>query len=92
MTVDDVLLYLAPLTPAVLPVIVYVWHRTRKELHGIRTELLELRQRPWPPDPRLDQLLVAVNSLSADVLRLTEAQRRALLPGTERTPEVNERR
>jgi len=84
MTVDDVLLILAPLTPAILPVVVYVWYRTRRELRDIRNELIELRRRPALPDPRLDQLLEAVDSMSAEVGRLADAQRRALQPGPAR--------
>ncbi len=38
MTIDEVLHALA-FTPAVLPVIVLVWYRTRQELRGIRKEL-----------------------------------------------------
>jgi hypothetical protein len=84
MTMDDVLRVLAPLTPAVLPLMVIIWRRTRRELHDIQSELLELRQRPSPPDPRLDELLEAVDTLGAEVARLADAQRRALAPGPER--------
>ncbi len=78
---DDILKFLATLTPAVLPVMVLVYHKTRRELRGIRNELFELRQRPAPPDPRLDELLEAVDALGAKVERLTEAQRNVLSPG-----------
>jgi hypothetical protein len=83
MTVDDLLRFLAPLTPAVLPIMVVIWRRNRRELRAIRSELLELYQRPAPPDPRLDQLLEAVDTLGAEVARLADAQRRALAPGPE---------
>ena len=84
MTVDDVLRFLAPLTPAVVPLVVIIWRRNRRELHAIRSELLEIRQHPSPPDPRLDELLEAVDTLGAEVARLADAQRRALAPGPER--------
>ena len=41
-----VLRFLAPLTPAVLPVVVFIWYRTRRELREIRQELVTLRQAP----------------------------------------------
>lgn len=82
MTIDDILHILAPLTPAVLPVIVLVWYRTRQELHGIREELrgvrgelAALRQPPLLPDSRLDALTAAVERLGLDVERVAEAER-----------------
>jgi hypothetical protein len=78
MNVDDVLHFLAPLTPAVLPVIVFVWHRTRRELRDIRRELTALRQEPLPIDPRLDELIESVDGIRAELARLGESQRTAL--------------
>jgi hypothetical protein len=73
--IDKLLQFLAPLTPAVLPVVVFVWYRTRRELREIRQELAALRQAPLPLDPRLDNLLEAVEAMSVEVRRLAEAQR-----------------
>jgi hypothetical protein len=70
MNVDDLLHFLAPLTPAVLPVLVFVWHRTRRELRQIRTELTGLRAERSLPDPRLDELLEAVDGMRAELTRL----------------------
>ena len=74
MNVDDLLRILAPLTPAVLPVIVFVWYRTRRELRAIRQELAALRQESFPLDSRLDELLEAVEAMRAEVTRLTDTQ------------------
>jgi len=84
MNVDDLLRILAPLTPAVLPVIVFVWYRTRRELRQIRKELVALRQEPFPPDPRLDELLEAVELMRAQMARLTESQSATVRLLTER--------
>jgi hypothetical protein len=73
--IDDLLRFLAPLTPAVLPVVVFIWYRTRRELREIRQELVTLRQAPLPRDPRLDDLLEAVEAMGVEVGRLVEAQR-----------------
>jgi hypothetical protein len=70
-----VLRFLAPLTPAVLPVVVFIWYRTRRELREIRQELVTLRQAPLPLDPRLDDLREAVEAIGVEVGRLVEAQR-----------------
>jgi hypothetical protein len=72
--IDDLLHFLAPLTPAVLPVVVFIWYRTRRELQEIRQELAALRQAPSPLDPRLGDLLEAVEAMGAEVGRLAEAQ------------------
>ena len=45
MTVDDLFVLLAPLTPAVLPIMAFIWYRTRQELHAIKGERAALRQR-----------------------------------------------
>ena len=84
--IDDLLHFLAPLTPAVLPVVVFIWYRTRRELREIRQELAALRQAPSPPDPRLDQLLEAVEALGGEVGRLAEAQGAAMRLLSEREP------
>ena len=73
--IDDLLRFLAPLTPAVLPVVVFIWYRTRRELREIRQELVTLRQAPLLRDPRLDDLLDAVEAMGVEVGRLVEAQR-----------------
>jgi chromosome segregation ATPase len=86
MNVDDLLRLLAPLTPAVLPVIVFVWYRTRRELREIRQELVALRQESLPLDPRLDELLEAVEAIRAEVARLTDTQSATLRLLTERQP------
>lgn len=72
--IDELLRFLAPLTPAVLPVVVFIWYRTRRELREIRQELAALRQAPLPLDSRLDALLEAVEAMGAEVGRLAEAQ------------------
>ena len=82
--IDDVLHFLAPLTPAVLPVVVFIWYRTRRELREIRQELAALRQAPSQLDPRLDDLLEAVEAIGGEVGRLAEAQRATLLLLSER--------
>jgi hypothetical protein len=86
MNVDDLLRILAPLTPAVLPVIVFVWYRTRRELREIRHELVALRQEPLPLDPRLDELLEAVEAMRAEVARLTDTHGATLRLLAERQP------
>jgi len=73
MTIDDVLKLLAPLTPAVIPVVTFIWYRTRQELHGIRHELATVRQM-LVGEARLMPLVGAVESLRADAVR-TEALR-----------------
>ena len=86
MNIDDLLHFLAPLTPAVLPVVVFIWYRTRRELREIRQELAALRQVPLPPDPRLDDLLQAVEAMSGEVARLAEDQRATMRLLSEREP------
>jgi hypothetical protein len=78
MNVDDLLRFLAPLTPAVLPILVLIWHRTRRELGQIREELTTLRAERSLPDPRLDEILEAMDGMRAELARLGEAQRSAL--------------
>jgi hypothetical protein len=78
--IDDLLHFLAPLTPAVLPVVVFIWYRTRRELREIRQELAALRQAPFPPDPRLDELREAVEAMSVEMGRLVGAQRDTTTP------------
>jgi hypothetical protein len=73
--IDDLLRLLAPLTPAVLPVVVFIWYRTRRELREIRQELAALRQAPMPLAPGFDDLLEAVEAMREEVTRLAEAQR-----------------
>jgi hypothetical protein len=85
-TVEAVLRLLAPLTPAVLPVIVLVWHRTRQELRGIRRELVELRQRPLVAEPQLERLTQAVAAMALELERLTEADRIAAPSRVTREP------
>jgi hypothetical protein len=80
--IDDVLHFLAPLAPAVLPVVVFIWYRTRRELREIRQELAALRQAQL--DPRLDDLLEAVEAIGGEVGRLAEAQRGTTLLLSER--------
>jgi hypothetical protein len=75
MNVDDLLRFLAPLTPAVLPVVVFIWYKTRRELRAIRQELTTLRQTSMSQDPRLDDLLEAIEVMNSEVARLAEAQR-----------------
>jgi hypothetical protein len=41
MNVDELLRFLAPLTAAVLPVLLLIWYRTRRELGEIRSELAD---------------------------------------------------
>jgi hypothetical protein len=59
----------------VLPVVVFIWYRTRRELREIRQEVAALRPVSSPPDPRLDNLLEAVEAMGGEVGRLAEAQR-----------------
>ena len=82
--IDDLLHFLAPLTPAVLPVVVFIWYRTRRELREIRQELAALRQAPSPLDPRLADLLEAVETMGGEVGRLAEAQRATMRVLSER--------
>jgi len=78
MSVDDALRFLAPLTPAVLPVLVLIWHKTRRELGQIRGELTALRAERTLPDPRLDELLEAMDGMRAELARLGDAHRSTL--------------
>ena len=73
MTIDDMLKLLAPLTPAVLPVVTFIWYRTRQELHAIRHELATVRQ-VISGESRLAPIVAAVEALRADAVR-TEALR-----------------
>ena len=73
MTIDDVLKLLAPLTPAVLPVVTFIWYRTRQELHAIRHELAAVRQMIGG-EARLAPISGDVAALRADAVR-TEALR-----------------
>lgn len=73
MTIDEVLKILAPLTPAVLPVVTFIWYRTRQELHAIRHELAAVRQ-AIGGEQRLAPIVAAVEALRADAVR-TEAVR-----------------
>ena len=84
--IDELLRFLAPLTPAVLPVVVFIWYRTRRELREIRQELAALRQAESPPDPRFDELLEAVEAMGGDLGRLAEAQRVTMRLVSERDP------
>ena len=73
MTIDDILKVLAPLTPAVLPVVTFIWYRTRQELHAIRAELGTVRQMIGG-EGRLTSLVAVVEALRAEAVR-TEALR-----------------
>jgi hypothetical protein len=73
MTIDDMLKLLAPLTPAVLPVVTFIWYRTRQELHAIRQELLTMRQMIGN-ESRLAPVVAAVEALQVNAVR-TEALR-----------------
>ena len=73
MTIDDILKLLAPLTPAVLPVVTFIWYRTRQELNAIRNELATVRQLVGT-EARLAPMVAAVEALRADAVR-TEALR-----------------
>jgi hypothetical protein len=73
MTIDDILKLLAPLTPAVLPVVTYIWYRTSHELHAIRKELAGVRQ-AIGGEPRLAPIVAAGDALRADAVR-TDALR-----------------
>jgi hypothetical protein len=73
MTVDDMLILLAPLTPAVLPIMAFIWYRTRQELHAIKGEVAALRHM-LAPDPGFDRLAASVESIRADLAR-AEARR-----------------
>jgi hypothetical protein len=84
MNVDDMLRFLAPVAPAVLPVVVFIWHRTRVELRQIRGELVSLREVRALPDPRLDEVLEALDGMRAELQRLGEAQRATLQLMSER--------
>jgi hypothetical protein len=86
LNIDDLLQFLAPLTPAVLPVVVFIWVRTRRELRAIREELAALRQAPARLDPRLDDLLQAMQAMEGELARLTEAQRITMRVQSEREP------
>ena len=64
LNIDALLRFLEPLTPAVLPVVVFIWIRTRRELRAIRQELAELRQPPGAlGDPRLDDFARAIEAM-----------------------------
>jgi hypothetical protein len=78
MNVDDLLRFLAPVAPAVLPIMVFIWHRTRRELRQIRGELTALRTERGLSDPRLDELLEAMDGMRTELVRLGEAQRSTL--------------
>ena len=86
MNIDDLLRFLDPLTPAVLPVVVFIWIRTRRELRTIREELVALRQAPPPLDPRLDDLLQAVEAVNRELARLSDAERATMRVLSEREP------
>jgi hypothetical protein len=73
MTIDEILKLLAPLTPAVLPVVTFIWYRTRQELHSMRQELATVRQL-IASEPRLAAVVAAAEALRADAVR-TEALR-----------------
>ena len=73
MTIEDILKLLAPLTPAVLPVVTFIWYRTRQELHAIRHELVTLRQMIGG-EPQLPPIVATMEALRADAVR-TEALR-----------------
>jgi len=79
MNIDTVLRWLAPLTPAVLPIIVLVWHRTRGELRGLRSEVRALREQRLPlADPRIDELVEIMDGMRAELARLNESQQAGL--------------
>src|SRR5262249_11263980 len=80
LNIDDLLRFLEPLTPAVLPVVVFIWIRTRRELRAIRQELAELRQSPGVPgeDPRLDGLVQAIETMGSELAHLAQTQRDTL--------------
>jgi len=84
--IDDLLHFLAPLTPAVLPVVVFIWIRTRRELRAIREEVAALRQAPAPLDARLDALFQAIEAMNSELARLSEAQRVTTRVLSEREP------
>jgi hypothetical protein len=86
MNVDSLLRFLAPLTPAVLPVLVFIWYRTRRELGEIRRELVALREAPAQLDTRLDDLIAAVDAMGGQVARLAEAHRATTSLLSERQP------
>ena len=59
-----------------LPVVIFIWIRTRRELRAIRQELAELRQQPEAlGEPRLDDLAQAIERMGTEVAHLTQAQR-----------------
>jgi signal transduction histidine kinase len=78
MDIDKLLLALAPLTPALLPIIVIIWYRTRQELQGIRAELKEIKERPVLSDPRLGYLTTAIANLTDEMRRIAESERQTV--------------
>jgi len=81
MTVDDLLVLLAPLTPAVLPIMAFIWYRTRQELHAIKGEVAALRQM-LTANPGLDRLAASVESMRIDIAR---AEARGVIASRGRT-------
>jgi hypothetical protein len=87
LNIDDLLRFLQPLTPAVLPVVVFIWIRTRRELRAIRQELAELRQAPGAlGEPRLDDFARAIEAMGTELAHLTQAQRDTMRLLEEREP------
>jgi hypothetical protein len=68
MTVDDLLVLLAPLTPAVLPIMAFIWYRTRQELQAIKGEVAALRQ-VLTANPGFDRLAASVELMRVDIAR-----------------------
>jgi hypothetical protein len=87
LNIDALLRFLEPLTPAVLPVVVFIWIRTRRELRAIRQELAELRQAPGAlGDPRLDDFARAIEAMGTELAHLAQAQRDTMRLLEEREP------